>query len=103
MSRSGDKLVKDARDQSFLPNRIADYWNKIPSTVKDALSVDIFKARLERYKTDCMSRGITQDQFWELSDLVFNKIPDSNRDSYELFMLQNPSIAKIKKINTTCN
>ena len=101
LSRSGAKLVKDKRDQSFLPNRIADYWNKIPLTVKDAPTVDVFKARLEGYKNEYTRKSTTHGHFWELSDFIFNKIADSNRDSYESFMLKNPEIAKIKNINIT--
>ena len=45
------ELLKDGKSNQFLPNRIANYWNKIPTYVKDAPSVDSFKNRLELYKT----------------------------------------------------
>ena len=75
ISRSGNKLLNDGRINQFLPNRIANYWNKIPTYVKDAPSVDSFKT------------------------ILFNKIDDSNRQSYQRFMCNNPQIAKIKNIN----
>ena len=39
MSRSGYNILKTAGKKNFLPNRIANYWNKIPDFVKDAPSV----------------------------------------------------------------
>ena len=98
-SRSGNKLLKDGKSNQFLPNRIANYWNKIPTYVKDAPSVDSFKARLQMYKSDYLKKGITTGHFWELSDMLLNKIDDSNRQSYQHFMSKNPTIAKIKNIN----
>ena len=77
LSRSGAKLLKDGKSGQFLPNRIANYWNKIPSYVKDAPTVNAFKARLEAYKKDYVLKGVSDGHFWELSDLIFNKINSS--------------------------
>ena len=57
LSRSGAKILKDRRGDRVLSNRVANYWNKVPISVKDANSVDTFKARLERYKTDTIASG----------------------------------------------
>ena len=99
VSRSGDKLLKDGRSEQFLPNRVANYWNKIPAHVKDAPSVDTFKARLEAYKSDYLSRGVSVGHYWELSEMLISKINDSNHSAYAEFMLANPRIAKMKNIN----
>ena len=101
ISRSGTKLLKDNKSQQFLPNRIANYWNKIPANVKEAASVNSFKARLDEYKVDHMKRGVSTGHFWELSDMLLMKINNSHRDSYEKFMIDNPMIAKFKKVNIT--
>ena len=102
ISRSGAKLLKDGKSLQFLPNRVVNYWNKVPSYVKDAPSVDAFKARLEVYKKEYTNKGYTTGHFWELSGTLFSKINDGQRDQYTNFMLDNPNIAKYKKINITC-
>ena len=48
LSRSGAKILKDSRGDKILSNRVANYWNKEPNFVMEALTVDTFKARLER-------------------------------------------------------
>ena len=102
VSRSGTKLLKDGKCDQFLPNRVANYWNKIPSYVKEAQNVDTFKARLESYKLDHLKKGISSGgHYWELSEILISKISDCNRDSYTQFMLSNPGIAKNRNINIT--
>ena len=99
MSRSGLNVLKDGKSDQFLPNRVANYWNKVPAYVKDAPSVDAFNARLQVYKEDSLRKGVTQGHFWELSDQLHSKIDDSSRDSYVQFMSDHPRIAKLRKIN----
>ena len=99
VSKSGYKLLKSDKDSSFLPNRIANYWNKVPPIVKDASTVNAFKARLENYKIQNLQNNETKGHYWELSDILLDKINDSTRDTYVNFMINNPVIAKIKKIN----
>ena len=99
VSRSGDKLLKDGKCEQFLPNRVANYWNKIPSYVKDAPSVDTFKARLEAHKSDHLRRNVSVGHYWELSEILISKINNSNHSTYAEFMLANPRIAKMKNIN----
>ena len=49
-SRSGYNILKCGKKSDFLPNRVANYWNKLPDSVKDAESTDIFKSRLQKFK-----------------------------------------------------
>ena len=80
----------------FFSNRTANYWNKLPMSVKDSDNVDSFKARLERYKS---SNRLSPGNYWELSDEIFNRISDINRNDYVEFMKENPSVAKRRNIN----
>ena len=46
---------------SFLPGRIIPYWNKLPTEVKNCLTVLSFKTRLEGFKKDMISKCIIND------------------------------------------
>ena len=99
MSRSGSNIVKTNKNAQFLPNRVANYWNKLPYDVKCSSSVDNFKVNLEKYKLRYMKEGVTQGHYWELSSMLLSKINNESHDSYVNYMSSNPIIAKIKKIN----
>ena len=81
---------------TFISNRVVNYWNKIPDSIKQAESVDVFKARLENFKTD--NREV-KGNFWELSEEIFARTDEYDRTAYESFMLANPGVAKRKGIN----
>ena len=54
ISRSGQKLISRPGDQntfkhSFFARRTINYWNKLPSHVTEATSIDCFKNRLEKF------------------------------------------------------
>lgn len=98
MSRSGYNIIKVPGKGTFLPNRIANYWNKIPNYVKDAPTMESFKHRLESYKAKYRTQGAL-GHYWEVGNYVFDRINDSNRDSYVNFMINNPAIAKRKHVN----
>ena len=100
-SRSGYKLLKNNTCPQFLPNRVANYWNKVPSHVKDAPSVNSFKERLDRYKAENLRKNVSSGHYWELSSMLLSKINDTNHDSYVEFMMKNPVIAKIKNVNVS--
>ena len=51
----------------------------------------MFKIRLENYKQEYIDKP---GHYWELSDEIFNRIDDSERQSYVDFMIMNPYIAK---------
>lgn len=100
-SRSGEKLVSRPGDEhrikhSFFARRVISYWNKLPSHVKFSKSIDNFKNNLLRFKRDNFQNG----NYWELSDEIFNRISDSNRDEYVAFVTNNPVFARRRNINT---
>ena len=100
VSRSGANILKDKRSDRILSNRVANYWNKIPQSVKDADTVSTFKARLEKYKKETVSSGVSSHgHFWELSEILLSKIDNDNHDQCAEFMINNPAIAKFKGIN----
>ena len=65
--------------------RVAKYWNKIPDDIKLSADVDKFKIKLERYKKE---RFEVKGNYWELSDGIFDRINDENRQSYVDFMIK---------------
>ena len=77
--------------------RVAKYWNKLPQYVKCSENVINFKVNLESFKTEKIEEF---GNYWELSDEIFNRINDQNREDYVNFMLNNPYyIAKRRNIN----
>ena len=103
MSRSGMNIVIDgcfktnSNASDLFSRRVARYWNKIPAHVKTAPSVNIFKNRLENFKKcHFEDRG----NYWELSNIIFDRINDSSRGDYVDFMRENTHIAKRRGINT---
>ena len=52
ISRNGYNIIQTKTKRDFLPNRIANYWNKVPRYVKNSYYVDEFKIRLQEYKED---------------------------------------------------
>ena len=77
----------------FSSMRVAKYWNRIPDDVKLSADVDKFKIKLENYKKE---RFEVKGNYWELSDGIFDRINDKNRQSYVDFMIKNPFIKKNK-------
>ena len=69
---------------------VAKYWNKIPDDVKSSADVDKLKIKLENYKKE---RFEVKGNYCELSDGIFDRINDENRQSYVDF------IAKRKFVN----
>ena len=98
--RSGMNILKDSRGDGILSDRVANYWNKVPGWVKECVTVETFKARLERYKLDTIYSGVpSHGHFCDLSEIFQSKINNCNHDSYENFMSTNPKIAKYKGVN----
>lgn len=104
-SRSGYNILypmgkRSNLQNAFINTRVIEYWNKLPHHVKDSTSVEMFKSRLESHKKACISDPNTRSSnFWELSDILLNKIDDSNRNAHIDFLKRNPEIAKHKKTN----
>ena len=99
----------------FLSSRVVKYWNKIPNAIKDPMEwkevanlghtdekmshqrlVNIFKNKLRLFKTNNLNQP---GQYWELSSEIFNRIDDSDRDSYVNYMLEHPDVAGRKRVN----
>ena len=71
-SKSSDKAIIKLHD-SFLPNRVLQYWNILPSSVRNSSSVDQFKCNLEHFKASNINIFDT-GQYWEVSNIVLEKI-----------------------------
>ena len=56
-----------------------NYWNKLPSVVRNSKSVDQFKVNLENFKR---TKHNVVGNYWELSDEVLKRINDDNRRSH---------------------
>ena len=101
LSHTGRNLVTRPGDHNsfkhkFFSRRVVFYWNKLPTAVKNAETVNQFKNRLDKFRKDHFEQ---QGQFWELSTEIFNRINDNNRNEYVDFMTNNPIIAQIKNIS----
>ena len=101
ISRNGNNLISRPGDEksvkhSFFARRVIAYWNKLPSQVTLATSIDCFKNRLERFKTENFQKP---GNYWELSTEIFSRISNVNRNTYVEFMRNNPNVAKCRKVN----
>ena len=101
LSRSGLNLViPPGKNTGFFSSRVVPYWNKLPPHVKKSKSVDMFKSQLETYKKSGLCNNVNViGHFWELSEQIFCRINDENRDDHVKFLIDNPHIAKLKKTN----
>ena len=81
-SRSGYNILLSgdhATKVNAFQTRVVKYWNKLDKSVKRAENVVDFKILLEDYK---VTHSEMSGNYWELSEEVFSRINDSNRDSY---------------------
>ena len=89
-----------ARQNDFLNSRVINYWNKLPTDVKSADTVDCFKRRLQAHKIGCLASSENSElNYWKLSTTLLNKINDSTRDQHIEFLRDNPRMAIFKKTN----
>ena len=56
----------------FLPERIRQYWNKLPSYCKNSEDVDNFKINLDKFKKESIHTD--NDNYWEVSRIILDKI-----------------------------
>ena len=68
-----DRITRVASD--FFNVRVIKFWNYLPESVKYAPSVNAFKAGLENLKK---SKPDSPYGFWNLSQEIFNRIPDNS-------------------------
>ena len=69
----------------------------IPPSLKFSKTVDSFKNNLSKFKKE---HFLLPGHFWELSNEIFNRIPENNRDEYVLYAQNNPEFSKRRGINT---
>ena len=102
-SRSKDKSIRNLKS-SFLPERVVNYWNRLPTKVKTSGSVHEFKIKLEYFKTCCLVEN--SGNYWEVSSAILDKIEGlnylDNKAKHNAYLLENPYVAKRKGINV-CN
>ena len=104
-SRSGYNLLYPVGKLSqiqldFINARVIENWNKLPNTVKDSETVHTFKERLEAHKKNVVKSGdISQSHYWNISDVLLNKINDESRNSHIEFLRDNLGVAKHFKFN----
>ena len=85
-----------ANAHDFFSKRVVNYWNKLPHYIKSSPSVNSFKCNLEQYKlNNCNMTG----NYWDLSQEIYHRIRDGNRESHCNYLLENPYVAKRKGIN----
>ena len=113
VSRSGSNIVSKVNTtcsdkaifklrSSFLPERVRNYWNKLPMYVKNSINVNIFKSNLEKFKKSMSERN--SDYFWEVSEIIIDKIEGNssylkNKSTFNNYLVSNPYVARKKGIN----
>ena len=108
VGRSGSKINTNVQNdicrlrQSFLSDRIKNYWNKLPAYVKFSGSVTSFKMNLDKFKFESVYSS--SNNFWEVSDLIINKIEGNpnymtRKEKFNSYLLDNPFVACRKGIN----
>lgn len=65
-------------------------------TVKASKTVESFKVNLERYKMKNLDKP---GNYWELSEEIFNRINEDNRQSHINYMITHSRVAKALGIN----
>ena len=91
--------------KDFFSERVINYWNILPNSVKMSPSVNSFKANLENYKAHSLADKFHSSvgHFWEVSDHVLDRIESpsylAGRPAFREYLNDNPWIAKRKQIN----
>ena len=87
---------------SYLSRRIHKYWNKLPLYCKNATSVDLFKISLSQFKESNIDI-IDSGNFCEISDNLLDKLEGAsylkNKESHNMFLINNPGVARRRGIN----
>ena len=78
--KEGDATIKKFLN-SFLPERIRNYWNFLPVHVRNSVSVPILKVNLEDFKRKCVM--VDTGNYWEVSNIVIDKIEGTNYNQNE--------------------
>ena len=88
-SSSGSVSVKKLIN-SFLPERVIKYWNKLPNYVKHSSSVHDFKVNLDLFKNECKLSDT--GNYWEVSEVIISKIEGESyvKNSLRIFVINSP-------------
>ena len=65
--------TKSTRQLDFFSNRVINYWNKLPTDVKNSTSVNNFKNNLDKFRVNGIQLGL-RGNFWDLSDEIFKRV-----------------------------
>ena len=108
LSRSGLNIISKGSGfnfrKKFLPERVRNFWNVLPTQVKSSPSVDSFKIRLQDFKDSSSNRN--ESNFWEVSDILLDKIEKGSIESREkqtAYLKENPYVARKLGINISTN
>ena len=78
--RTGNLLVNERRKHSsrtlendFFGSRVVNYWNKLPTFVKDSGSINDFKNNLGEFRKNNFKQR-PYGHFWELSEDIYQRI-----------------------------
>ena len=89
--------------RNFISEGVIGYWNRLPQFCKTSSSINVFKSNLEYYKK-CNSHISDVGNFWEISNIVLEKIEGpnyvKNKVAYNEYLLENPFVARRRGINT---
>ena len=94
------KSIKD-----FLGERVVNYWNNLPSSVRSSSSVDMFKCNLEAYKLSSIDTRFqaSTNRYWEVSEHVLSRIETpsalAGRSALCEYWSENPWVARKKGVN----
>ena len=100
---SGSAKIRKLK-HNFVNERVLSYWNKLPIYVKNASSLDNFKAELEKFKVSSICNNVcASDHFWGLTKEVLDRIEGpnyiDNKKVHNEYLKLNPFVAKKKFIN----
>ena len=73
LSDRTQNLIYRSANVDFFSERVINYWNKLPESVKDKCSVNSFKNALDTFRSNGIRNNL-KGQFWELSNEIFNRI-----------------------------
>ena len=99
----GNKVSRSRKD--FLGERVVNYWNNLPSSVRLSSSVDMFKCNLEAYKLSSIDNRFqaSTNCYWEVSEHVLSRIETpsalAGRSALCEYWSENPWVAKKKGVN----
>ena len=86
--------------ESLLSERIREYWNKLPNSVKLSGDVNSFMKNLCDFRKNSFD---IPGNFWEISERVIDKIEGpcylSNKATHNNYLTENPWVAKKRNIN----